>query len=71
MEIKIQDDKDEIFFSNELLDNDNFVQITLGIEDAPEKTFHTVIMPISELFAAIQAFDQLQKNRLERESLME
>jgi hypothetical protein len=63
MEIKLKDEDKEIIFTDEYLDNDNFVEIY-------SKDELVGCLIIEDLLSAIQAFKEKQMMRLDRESKM-
>jgi len=63
MEIKLKDGDDEIIFTDEFLDNDNFVEIY-------KKEELVGCLSLDELLSAVQAFKDKQIMRLDKESKM-
>ena len=61
MEIKLKDEDNEIIFTDEFLNNDNFVEIY-------KKDELVGCLMLDELLSAVQAFKDKQMMRLERES---
>lgn len=59
--VTIEDKEEVLIFSNDLLDNDNFVELKIGELD--------IEVGIDELNAAIKAFMQLREDRLKRDKL--
>ena len=68
MKIEIKDDLDLLTLSDESLDNNNFVEITIENE---EKEIATMIVSIDELEAAVISFIKLRKSQLERDKMYE
>jgi len=61
MEIKLKDEDNEIIFTDEFLNNDNFVEIY-------KKDELVGCLMLDELLSAVQAFKDKQMMGLERES---
>lgn len=67
MEIRMKSDEErEVIFSDEAIDNDNYIEIYIG--DCSDK--HSVIVSLEEVFVAVQAFNTKRMERLKRESYM-
>ena len=67
MQIKLKTDEDkELFISNEMLDNNNYVDIWMvekGNDTREEETIWEVsCVPIEELCLAVKAFEELRVN---------
>ncbi len=63
MEIKLKDEENEIIFTDEFLDNDNFIEIY-------SKDELVGCLIVEDLLSAVQAFKDKQMMRLDRESKM-
>ena len=75
MEIKITDiDKDTLMLSDESIDNDNFVELwTETFEDDVDDEIASdpILVDIEQLYAAVGAFVEKRRMRIERESEIE
>ncbi len=67
MEITIKENGDNVTLSNDQIDNDNYFDVTIQMENGNTVT---TTMPVSDLLSACQAFYDLRKRRLDDESKM-
>jgi hypothetical protein len=69
MKIIIKDEEIELEISDEQLDNDSFVNLSIKGNLAGDISMITV--PLRELFSAVIAFDSMRSKRLSEEEYMD